>query len=106
MNIKFMNVTDKEFLKLADDNISTIEYDSIIEKLTVINTNNERQAEIMKNKKQTEFRCDYGKLSSLLADILREGYTEEDYTNFEFETDYSDCYYEGDSPSIVCKYNK
>ena len=111
-----MNVTDREFLKLADENISTREYDSIIEKLTIINIDNERLAEIrikneqhlknMKNRKQTEFNCVYGKLSTLLADILREGYTEEDYSKFEFETDYSDCYYEGDIPSIICKYNQ
>jgi hypothetical protein len=60
----------------------------------------------MKNKRNTEFICVYGKLSTLLADILREGYTEEDYSKFEFETDYGGCYYEGDHPSIVCKYTK
>jgi hypothetical protein len=60
----------------------------------------------MKNKKQTEFSCGYTSLSSLLDSIKAAGYTEKDYSNFEFETDYSGCYYEGDTPSIVCKYNE
>ena len=60
----------------------------------------------MKNTNQTEFRCGYCNLSTLLKDIKVAGYSEEDYSKFEFETDYSGCYYEGDIPSIVCKYNK
>ena len=48
----------------------------------------------MKNKKQTEFSCGYTSLSSLLDSIKAAGYTEKDYSNFEFETDYSDCYNE------------
>ena len=60
----------------------------------------------MKNEQQIEFRCSYDSLSSLLDSIKAAGYSEEDYSKFEFETDYGDCYYEGDIPSIVCKYNK
>ena len=60
----------------------------------------------MKNKRNITFSCQYGKLSTLLNDIKREGYAEEDYSDFEFETDYDGCYYEGDIPTIVCKYNK
>lgn len=60
----------------------------------------------MKNKRQIEFGCSYDRLSTLLESIKAAGYSEEDYSNFEFETDYSGCYYEGDIPSIVCKYNK
>ena len=58
----------------------------------------------MKNKRQVEFGCSYDSLSSLLDSIKAAGYTKQDYSKFEFEPDYGNCYYEGDTPSIVRKY--
>jgi len=56
-----------------------------------------------KNKRPTKFSV-HGSLQSLIDNIKAAGYTEADLTDFRFEMDYSDCYYECDSPSLVAEY--
>jgi hypothetical protein len=47
-----------------------------------------------------------GNLFFLIEDIKSAGYSEEDLKDFEFTLSYGSCYYEGDSPDIICEYTK
>ena len=58
----------------------------------------------MKNKRTTTFST-YCGLAVLLKQIKEAGYSDEELSKFTFELDCDGCYYEGDTPCIVCKYD-
>jgi len=56
--------------------------------------------------KKIKISFQYGSLAALLEKLRQEGISEKDFDKVEFETDYSDCYYEGDTPTMVATFNK
>lgn len=47
-----------------------------------------------------EIGCSYTSLAALLEQLQAKGISPTQYSNLSFDFDWSDCYYEGDRPSI------